>query len=218
MNRDERYDRVESKNMCVTKNFAHPCDAKKGGTCFGINRHGIIMALLNRYDIYYKKTNLSRGRFIPELLSFQTITDVIDAFHEMHMPHDNPFEIFLISKSKAVCIRWDGELRTTKEFSLAKPLLFTSSSANPKAVSQFRKKLFKEFIQNTGANEITSDVILHNLHMRYMPNMLSSAILMRRNTTHTKSITQAVLSDYEISISYWPEEVIADKIHANNYS
>lgn len=208
MNRDERRDRSEAQGLRIETDFSYPCDAETGGTWFGINRHGMIMALLNRYDAPYKPKSLSRGRFIPELLQSHDIEAALSIFEKRQVEQDNPFDLFLISSKQSVHIRWNGVSQSKNRLFLDEPLIFTSSSENQEAVLPFRQVLFSGFIRETWPDKTTPDKIFHHLHLKAMPDNTSSAIFMRRALTHTKSIVQAVLSDSNITATYWTEEQI----------
>lgn len=209
MNRDERRSRTEAADMCVNQDFAYPCDAKTGGTWFGGNRHGLIMALLNRYDMPHGTTALSRGRIIPALLSADTIESALDIFENTRSADDNPFDLVLVSYEQALHVRWDGQTLSTVKLPTDHPLFFTSSSENAESVLPFRQSLFQSFVLETWPSEATPDTVLDFLHLKSTPDAPSSSILMRREFTHTKSVIQAVLSQTDMAVSYWAEPEIA---------
>lgn len=208
MNRDEQRGRPESQDMHAGPDFAYPCDAQTGGTWFGINRHGVIMALLNRYDIPYKPTHLSRGRFIPKLIAIQDVDAAVHAFEQLHAQEDNPFDLILISRQQTAQLSWDGASCSKTALSTDKPLFFTSSSEKQKEVLAFRQSLFGHFIRETWPDKTTPAAILDLLHLKDLPDKSSAAILMRRDVTHTKSVVQAVLSDAGLAAFYWTEDQI----------
>jgi uncharacterized protein with NRDE domain len=71
MNRDDLIARPESPPKLDGAHGAHmiaPLDLKAGGTWIGLNRHGLVACLLNRYDQAAPSDGLSRGVIVPEAL------------------------------------------------------------------------------------------------------------------------------------------------------
>lgn len=209
MNRDEHRSRGEARDMRVNHDFAYPCDVRTSGTWFGVNRHGLIMALLNRYDMPHGTTALSRGRIIPALLSADNIGAAMAIFENTRSTNDNPFDLVLVSHEQALHIRWDGQTQSTENLSTDHPLFFTSSSENAQSVLPFRQSLFQGFIHEKWPGDKIPETILDSLHLKVIPDAPSSSIFMQRESTHTKSVIQAVLSQTDMAVSYWTEEEIA---------
>jgi uncharacterized protein with NRDE domain len=205
MNRDERRDRPQSNDMRVTKDVAYPYDIQRGGTWFGINRHGLVVALLNHYEGPHHSPAPSRGRFIPELLSARNIDEAMEKFAELHSKDDNPFNLVLTSGDRIVHARWDGTRLDIKSHDVKTPFFLTTSSEYTATALALRQKLFNEFLQNRPANDRDATAIVRDLHLRSVAGQENISIFMQREKRHTKSITQAVLSSAGVTATYYPE-------------
>jgi len=209
MNRDERRDRPESGEMHVTRDAAYPSDAGTGGTWFGFNRHGLILAVLNRYDVPQRDSTLSRGRFIPALLSASNIEEAMEKFTALHSKGDNPFELVLMSKGRILHVQWDGQRVERKNHDAKIPFFLTSSSEYTATAIPLRQKLFNEFLQSHPVNGRDATAILRDLHLSGAAGQENLSIFMQRESKHTKSITQAVLSSDGVAATYYPERQLA---------
>lgn len=212
MNRDEARDRPQSSDMRVGKDAAYPYDIVKGGTWFGFNRHGLVLALLNNYDGYklpQQSSAQSRGRFIPELLPASNIDEALEKFAGLHSKNDKPFNLVLISKDRLVHIQWDGKQLVSKNHDAKKPFFLTSTSQYAAEAVPLRQKLFSEFVQSHPVKDAST--VLRDLHLRSVPGQENISILMQRETRHTKSITQAVLSSTGVAATYYTDEQIYAK-------
>ena len=81
MNRDESRARHEAgiKAREASKvNLLFPVDGLAGGTWFGINDSGVVMALLNRYQAQHVRNPITRGKIIPNCLSRGSYNNIFE--------------------------------------------------------------------------------------------------------------------------------------------
>ncbi len=204
MNRDEQRNRPEANMLSVTDTHCFPVDERSQGTWFGINAHGLAIALLNRYqDTHHHMTAQSRGTIIPILLKCSTFQKARTALDTPNLNDFNPFDLIILNKNKYLHATWDRECLNINTHTLNRPFFITSSSERGAEIIEHRHAMFRNFIMDKGN-------IIKDLHLNEDQNDKSSSILMNRENTHTKSIVQATLSSQTATIQYWTEDVLAD--------
>jgi len=206
MNRDESRDRPQSDDMRVTGDAAYPYDAEKGGTWFGVNRHGLVLALLNYYDghqLPQQSSAPSRGRFIPALLSARSIDEALEKFAGLLRKDDKPFNLVLTSKDRMMHVQWNGKQLSRKDLDAKAPFFLTSTSQYAAEAFPLRQKLFNDFLQSHPVKDAA--VVLRDLHLKSLPGQENISIFMQREKRHTKSITQAALSSAGVAVTYYTE-------------
>ncbi|MDT8341890.1 MAG: NRDE family protein [Longimicrobiales bacterium] len=220
MNRDERRDRGEDGDLHRDGAAAYPRDAVTGGTWFGVNRCGLVLALLNRYDQPPEPTAPSRGRLIPEALAARTPDEVRAVLARLQSERENPFDLVIVSREGIERLTWTGRVSRRRSHPPSRPWFFTSSSERADEVGAYRERLFRAFVDTLPQHDRPSERgllearILEHFHLGTVPGHERASILMERETTHTKSVAQAVLAPDGVRLSYWPEEEIARHRHA----
>ena len=195
MNRDEVRSRDETNEIEQHDGIFYPVDKTAGGTWFGYNEHGTVMALLNRYQDKQIETENSRGLIIPALLKSHNISVDLDKLLEKDF---NPFDLIIINHIQIIHCCWNG-----KELSISTksyPFFISSSSIDPQRVLNFRTRKFFDFEAKSGRN------ILTDLHLVQDINNTSASIYMSRDITHTKSISQLCLKSESLNYHYFTEE------------
>lgn len=208
MNRDEQRERVESKNIYAENNLYYPVDKKSGGTWFGFNQHGIVMALLNRYQdtsITSTCNTTSRGAIIPLLLTYQQIQQVNSALLSLPLSEVKPFDLVVNSNHTIMKYSWNGTDLNRQKYK--SPFFLSSSSVDAKTVLPYRKQKNITFLSKQ--NKVKAENILLNLHLSQDKKDTSSSILMSRRLTHTKSISQVIIKDNELNYQYIDEKKLA---------
>jgi len=198
MNRDEDRGREETNEIHQQDGIFYPVDKEAGGTWFGYNEHGTVMALLNRYQDKQIDTNNSRGLIIPALLKSHNISVDLDKLLQKTF---NPFDLIIINHIQIIRCCWNG-----KELSISTksyPFFISSSSIKPRRVLNFRTRKFFDFDAASGRN------ILTDLHLFQDINNPSSSIFMSRDITHTKSISQLCLKSESLNYHYFTEKNLA---------
>lgn len=206
MNRDEQRSRKEHKNLHITDTACFPVDIVSQGTWFGINKSGLVCALLNRYqDAHYNDKPKSRGTIIPEFLSYTSMSEAIQSANNLSFTDYNPFDFFVITHDEILSVSWDGVKSNIRKKVMSDVFFITSSSVNTADVLKYRHHIFSDFIQ-AGAYDAMN--ILSQLHQQKSPHNDGDSIFMCRDDGHTKSITQVIMDLKQLELFYWPENIL----------
>lgn len=223
MNRDESRLRDEAGlHLIPNINNASPCYPKAssdGGTWIGCNRSGLIMCLLNRYGDASQTDATSRGEIIPFILQHHSFCNADTALFELNHSIYNPFDILLMNKNSAKRYTWNGRIFSDQTINIENGYMISSSSVNMSKTLRYRHSLF-ELWKAQHCDVHTTDLaplILRNFHLRQEPTDLSSSVLMARQKTHTKSITQIETSGNHITLRYCPKESLDDLIESGTF-
>jgi uncharacterized protein with NRDE domain len=209
MNRDEQRDRHEDGALHSANGQCFPIDAKSGGTWIGTNEHGLTLALLNRYQGEHVAGEAqSRGELIPSFLPCSTVNAVEEKLRMLTLNHFNPFDCIGVDESGITHAIWDGRALNFERHRVDKPFFITSSSERTTEIIAHRKSLFSEFVADE-SEAMTAEHIVHNLHLKRGHDNDESSILMHREHTHTKSITQIVMAQKNVELRYWTEAALA---------
>ena len=202
MNRDEAFNRGDGEFHHSTNSepFDYPTDERAGGTWFGVNKNGLVLGLLNRYQDTYNAGDLSRGFLIPQLLGEAAdAKEASQVLKQLELKRFNPFDLIAVAGSEIVHHAWTGSQLLLKQHTLQRPYIRTSSAIDLPAVSAFRQQLFDDWLSSA---EVTAHNAL-NFHRHEDTTNLSYSICMDRGFSQTKSITQAVVdsaqSTYQVN-------------------
>ena len=213
MNRDEARSRHEYPSLFsadATHPMVYPRDAQAGGTWFGVNGAGIVLALLNRYQDPQVQGKHSRGWLIPELLKLPTVAAMRAQFDgvepALFVSDYNPFDLVFIDAKHVLRLSWNGAQATWHEHSA--PCFFTSSSLRPLEVIALRETTFDDWQSKSAGTDLDAESILHTLHWADKADA-QTAIRMRREQTHSKSLCQVTLASQTLRLSYWNEDALS---------
>lgn len=204
MNRDDVTEREEAPPALwpdAEPIFVAPRDLQAGGSWIGVNRHGVIACLLNRYDDAPTGTT-SRGNIVIEAMRGATIKTACGTLTTLDHRAYSPFSCLLIAMSGVVRLDWTGSSLRRQEFSGASDLMTTSSSWRFDDVKAEREALFEEiwsWRRNTADKVATFHTRRIRAHDAWAPMML-------RPKSRTKSITQIELTPDGAEMRYWTRE------------
>ena len=211
MNRDELRTRRESGQIHSRSGgqdrLFYPVDVNSGGTWFGINSQGAIMALLNRYQGHDKTNAPSRGIIIPAALQqggFSAISTWLGKFDARPF---NTFDLFLVGKRRARRYTWDGRDWGSQDLEFKHWYMFTSSYIQAEEVVAFRQNFFNAWSGEMGKKLIGTDEILRGFHLIQIDGMETQSVLMERERSHTKSIIQADIQEGQLTLKYYPDVI-----------
>jgi uncharacterized protein with NRDE domain len=205
MNRDEARLRHEAGLKQQQQNgveLLYPIDGQAGGTWFGVNNHGVVLALLNRYQDPQSSAAPTRGNIIPQALAYGDFSLVKKHLSEQNYQYYNPFDLLLISSDECLNLSWNG--RYLSAHNTSQPaLLLSSSSLNTEAVLAKRQQCFQQWLEHTP--ELTPGAVLQQIHLQHNPDSLGDSVLMDRSNAHSKSICQVLLDANCCEFNYYPE-------------
>lgn len=194
MNRDEARQRAESglylgRDDTAAVSKVYPIDAVSQGTWMGTNNNGVVLCLLNRYHEQLGVYSASRGRLIPYLLGLGCAASIKAQFEGWINSGSDlspyaPFDLLLFSHELSAQVTWNGEEGALNAIDCNKPFCQTSSSVSTQAVIMHRKNLFET---------CTDEDLLKVFHLNQDATDKSSSVLMDREKSHTKSVSQVVL-------------------------
>jgi hypothetical protein len=212
MNRDDVATREEAPPQLwpnTDPEFIAPRDVQAGGTWIGVNRHGVIACLLNRYDAA-PKGKQSRGGIVIEAMRGSSIEASVSAVNSLELGAYSPFTCVVVAQRGAARLDWDGACIRRGDFATgAEIVMATSSSWRVEEVKAQREALFQDMMSNGGdaAGNLAA------FHSRRVPEGEAWAPMMLRPQSQTKSVTQIELAPGVADMRYWTREAaIARKL------
>ena len=205
MNRDESRERHEAGLKEQEYNNIHtlfPVDGLAGGTWFGINDTGVVMALLNRYQDPQVQGAPTRGQIIPTALAKGNYHRILNHLNSVDFSGFNPFDLFLIELEYQHHFSWNGQVMTITQHH-ENAMQFSSSGVDTDLVLAKRQAHFEQKLAQQKTWE--SLQILEQLHLYQDPQETSYSVLMDRPHTHSKSICQVHLRAEDCQFAYYPE-------------
>ena len=212
MNRDELRNRDQAVRLNTeiygpAARLLYPVDEPSQGTWIAGNDHGVVLCLLNNYQ--GELANLaavpsSRGIIIPAALAQGSCKKVRKHLQNLVVQLFRPFDLFLLTRKKLMQFTYDGVDYRWQELPLGSWFMFSSSSYKVDEVLSYRYELFRKWTAEVGEENIESEEILHGFHRIQIPNLETHSVLMERERSQTKSITQFVIGKKHISMEYYP--------------
>ena len=146
MNRDEQRTRDEAEQLSITEEGCFPIDSVSSGTWVGVSTHGIVFALLNRYQDKHKSdVTYSRGTIIPALLTCVDLDAVTRQLQMFNTAQFAPFDCFAITPQQLTHAAWNGEMLSITTQPCTN--LFATSLHIITEVTQYRHRLFAVFLE-----------------------------------------------------------------------
>ena len=202
-NRDEKVARpsaIEPQKYIVNnKNIYFPKDQKAGGTWYAVAESGTVLVLLNGADEKHQlkpSYRKSRGLIVLDLISSNS---PIEEWNSSDLSDIEPFTIVLFQDKKLYQLRWNEVEKSTLYLDVNQSHIWSSSTLYPKEIREHRAELFQNFIVS---NEVSSKQ-LFQFH-RYAKNDDSEngLIINRNNEMKTLSITQTIIQENKVVLSY----------------
>ncbi|MFT6985579.1 MAG: hypothetical protein ACJAT7_001389 [Psychromonas sp.] len=205
MNRDESRSRHEAglkEQQQDGIEQLYPIDGQAGGTWFGVNNLGVVLALLNRYQDPQSSTAPTRGNIIPQALAYGNVSLVKKHLSEQNYQYYNPFDLMLISSRECLHLCWNGRHLSINNASQP-AMLFSSSALNTEAVLAKRQERFQQWLAQSP--ELSATEVLHKIHLQHDLSSRGDSVLMDRSDAHSKSICQVLLDANCCEFNYYPE-------------
>ena len=192
-NRDELKTREVAEAPKVFKvgetRFLSPIDPQGGGTWMLANEHGVVVCLLNKWELQGREVEapLSRGKLVLGMAGVKSLAE-LPAFLE-DLEHYHAFTLALLTPEGDCCWQWDGSNLQMEEM----PPFLTSSSFRFEEVSKSRAACFAE---GSRGREFHAS-----------PNEVASAYSVRMNRPDAQTWSRSHLRvDREISWEYLAEQ------------
>lgn len=213
MNRDDAASRPEAPPSLWPSTkvaFAAPKDLQADGTWIGVNGHGVIACLLNRYDAA-PLGRTSRGAIVVEAMTATNVESAYSALAALDHASYAPFTCVLIDRDRAGRLDWTGSTVSRTDLDTKDHAMLTSSSWQFDEVSAKRRDFFQT-LRETESDAVARIAAFHS-HRDITRD--AWAPMMRRPHSETKSVTQVALTDQAPEMRYWSRDAaIARKLRA----
>lgn len=210
MNRDDSAAREEAPPELwedAEYPFVAPRDLQAGGTWIGVNCHGVVACLLNRYDAA-PAGRVSRGQIVLEAMRGSSLGTAHDALIALDHHDYLPFTCVVIGEHAATRLDWTGaHLKQTKFSPLGEIMMLTSSSWQFDEVAAQREALFREIWAERG-DAVDKIAVFHSRRARADD---AWAPMMLRDHSRTKSVAQIELSSSGAELRYWTRDAAIDR-------
>ncbi|MGY5451546.1 NRDE family protein [Agarivorans sp. MS3-6] len=206
MNRDEARSRHEAgikRQHQGKQQQLYPVDGQAGGSWFGINNHGVVLALLNRYQDPQRSEAPTRGQIIPQALAYGSAISVSQHLAAQDYQLYNPFDLVFIAATISQHFSWNGQQLTLTNLDQS-AFQFSSSAINTEQVLSSRKQRFDQWLQHTLSASAAS--VLQKIHLQQCQKNRQHSVLMDRHDAHSKSICQVLLGANTSQFDYYPEQ------------
>jgi hypothetical protein len=117
----------------------------------------------------------------------------------------NPFNLIATDSHTSIKFSWDGHALVQQVIADQEAYMISSSSVDSINVLTKRAAWFSQFKNRVKNKDCPSQYILNEFHLQQQENDSSSSILMTRNETHTKSISQLIINNDLLEYSYIDE-------------
>ena len=202
-NRDEKVARpsaIEPQKYIVNnKNIYFPKDQKAGGTWYAVAESGTVLVLLNGADEKHQlkpSYRKSRGLIVLDLISSNS---PIEEWNSSDLSDIEPFTIVLFQDKKLFQLRWNEVEKSTLNLDVNQSHIWSSSTLYPKEIREHRAELFQNFIVS---NEISAEKLFQFHRYTKGDDSENGLIINRNGELKTLSITQTVIQENKIVLSY----------------
>lgn len=215
MNRDDLIVRAEGGPQIQTHQgatFAAPLDLQAGGAWIAVNTHGVVACLLNRYDPAPAGA-VSRGAIVVDAMRAADAAEAVTRLQALHHELYAPFTCIVVTRNAQARFDWNGAEARATMCEDSNPWMTTSSSWAFEDVRARREALFAATWSRPDA---PCDKIAA-FHCQPISNGDAWAPMMKREKSHTKSVTQVEIGAGSATMRYWRREcAIANGLSAPN--
>jgi hypothetical protein len=204
-NRDERRGRsaalTPSEYRVGSRGAMFPRDSDGGGTWIGVNRDGLVAALLNRNPgsgqaqrrgLRGAEHLTSRGVIVPFLLQFERPAEAVTHLERLSEISFAPFRLVLVDERSIWTAAGGGDLRLRVDrHPLVRPHVFSSSGLGDAMVEGPRRQLFEDLVLDRRDGLLAAQA---EFHRHQWSNAPAISVLMSRVDARTVSRTQVDLT------------------------
>jgi hypothetical protein len=178
----------------------YPQDPESGGTWIGVNDDGLVAALLNRTAVEDgpRLSPPSRGSIVPALLACVSIARALNVYDALDLSLFQPFRIVLAHRSTVAVLAGPRTNSPAELFSLARPVMFTSSSLGDAVVERPRRRLFEQLVLR-GDDWLRGQLQFHRHRWARRPEI---SVHMSRQNAATVSRTTIDVTSRSIDVQY----------------
>ena len=196
--------------------FIAPLDGDHGGSWIAVNRFGLTLCLLNRFDDSFGGINreyASRGLLLHELIGCSAPKMVTERLDGANCFRFRPFTLVaLVTGQPALVVEWTGSDTITR--SVGENLMpITSSSLREGNVVLERKRQFQEMVLERSS---VDDDLLFQFHRSHLPERGAASVCMHRPDARTVSMSTVTVTQKAIEFVYHPnspcQPAMADRL------
>ena len=202
-NRDEKVARPSAINpqkyTVNNKNIYFPKDQKAGGTWYAVAENGTVLVLLNGADEKHQlkpSYRKSRGLIVLDLISSNS---PIEEWNLIDLSDIEPFTIVLFQNKELSQLRWNEVEKSTLNLDVNQSYIWSSSTLYPKEIREHRAEIFQNFI---ALNEISAKKLFQFHRYAKEDDQENGLIINRNNEMKTLSITQTIIQENKVVLSY----------------
>ncbi len=178
-----------------------PVDPESRGTWIAVNETGLAFVVLNVNDGTAPNPRLrTRGGIVPKLMGATTLADAASAALGLIVAAYRPFRLIVASREGVIELT---SARVVRSYSLASPLMFTSSGLGDGRVDGCRRRLFERLMSGRRNLAAKQD----RFHAHRWPLRPHLSVLMSRDDACTVSRTTIQLASDGIEMTYEPQPV-----------
>ncbi|GAB3655220.1 NRDE family protein [Echinicola sediminis] len=181
------------------KSLTYPKDPASNGTWFVVAGSQLMVVLLNgakEKHIPSPPYQLSRGKI---LLMIASATCPLNAWEEINLEQIEPFTIIMYYDKALYQLIWDGAKKVNTPLNEKECHIWSSSTLYPAAVRESRESWFKDFISTV---HVDSERILDFHRNTKRDDKENGLVINRGNKMLTKSITQGIIKNDEVSLKH----------------
>jgi hypothetical protein len=207
-NRDEQRTRAAALPPRVVEldgvRAVMPLDGQDHGTWIAANEFGLVVCLLNLYEVaYVPRTPTTRGRVVKDLASARSLAEARARLADQPLVDMRAFTVALFElRADALTtavVSWDGEALRDHGAPLVPPLV--SSGFDLPRVRAARFAAWKELVERRGGPNVE---LLDGYHASKWPEPGALAVAMERADACTVSHSRVTVDAARVELRYTP--------------
>jgi hypothetical protein len=187
-----------TKEKIGDKEISFAKDIKGGGSWFAADNKGNMTMLFNGAYVKHEKKldyRKSRGLILLEMVRQQ---NMLVYFETIDFENIEPFSIILYENKLLFRLVWDGNKKQVTSLSVNQHHIFSSATIYTNGIQECRKNWLSHYLnENNEPN-------MFDFHSNYKKNDTENGLILKRNDQlQTLSVSQAQVSNVEVSIQHF---------------
>lgn len=177
-----------------------PKDPKAGGTWYAVDENANVLVLLNGAAEKHKHQppyNRSRGLIVLDVLGSDS---ALESWDKIDLNNVEPFTLVLFFNQELFQLRWDGVEKSKLPLDPNKNHIWSSSTLYPKNIREERAAWFYTYLDTKP--EISAAEMLHFHRYTENDDSENGLVINRNDKLKTLSITQAVIEQDQLTLTY----------------